>query len=638
MEILLVNAIAATLKTKLVAKILMNVPMNISNCMENSVCKNTEGSFYCMCNPGYFCGEDGNCPDIDECECGTHDCDENADCTNIEGSYMCTCIKGYIGDGRNCTACNASTGIRLVHGNETSGLVEVLRNNCEWRSVCDDFWTDHDAKVACGQLGFLPYAAGSYRRGRFENDEEVQYWLDDVQCTGDELSLFDCQHKDTHNCGRRERAGVHCLDTDDVAIRLIENITLYSGIIELRIRDEWRSVCHDKWTDENAQVACRSMGLPFTGAKKELNGMFETNEEVKYWLSQVNCRGEEESLLACLHSGIGTHNCGKDRRAKVICKDIDECECGLDDCDENANCTNTEGSYICTCREGYCGNGRNCTDIDECELGLDDCDENVNCTNTEGSYICTCREGYCGDGRNCTVSDTSMGIRLVDGNETSGLVEVLRNCEWRSVCDDYWTDHDAKVACGQLGFLPYAAGSYRRGKFENDEEVQYWLDDVLCTGNEVSLFDCPHKDTHNCGWRERAGVHCLGKDDVEIGLVENTTLYSGIIDLKIRNESRSVCHDQWTDEDAQVACRSMGLPFTGAEKEINGRFEPDEEVTYWLSQVSCRGDEESLLACRHSGVGNHDCGKDERAKVICKDATRSPKLYSNGFGATFASF
>ena len=54
-----------------------------------------------------------------------------------------------------------------------------------------------------------------------------------------------------------------------------------------------------------------------------------------------------------------------------------------------------------------------------------------------------------------------------------------------------------------------------------------------------------------------------GKDDVEIGLVENTTLYSGIIDLKIRNESRSVCHDQWTDEDAQVACRSMGLPFTG---------------------------------------------------------------------------
>ncbi|CAI8056635.1 Deleted in malignant brain tumors 1 protein [Geodia barretti] len=147
--------------------------------------------------------------------------------------------------------------------------------------------------------------------------------------------------------------------------------------------------------------------------------------------------------------------------------------------------------------------------IDECELGLDNCDENTNCTNTVGSYICTC---YCGDGRNCTVSDTSMGIRLVDGNETSGLVEVLRNCEWRSICDDYWTDEDAMVACGKLGFLPYAAGSYRRGIFRDGEEVQYWLDDVQCTGNEVSLFDCPHKDTHNCGRRERAGVHCLAPD------------------------------------------------------------------------------------------------------------------------------
>ncbi|CAI8042378.1 Neurotrypsin, partial [Geodia barretti] len=221
-------------------------------------------------------------------------------------------------------------------------------------------------------------------------------------------------------------------------------------------------------------------------------------------------------------------------------------------------------------------------DIDECALGLDDCDENAICTNTEGCYICTCREGYCGDGRNCTVSDASTGIRLVHGNETSGLVEVLHNCEWRSVCDDYWTDEDAKVACRQLGLLPYAAGSYRRGIFRDGEEVQYWLDDVQCKGDELSLFDCPHKDTHNCGRRERAGVHCLDNDDVGIRLVKTTTLYSGIIELRIRNEWRSVCHDKWTDEDAQVACRSLELPSSGAKKEINGKFEPGEKVIYWI--------------------------------------------------------
>ena len=58
--------------------------------------------------------------------------------------------------------------------------------------------------------------------------------------------------------------------------------------------------------------------------------------------------------------------------------------------------------------------------------------------------------------------------------------------------------------------------------------------------------------------------------------------------------------------------------FAGAINEINGAFEPGEEVTYWISKVNCQGDEESLLACLHSGIGNYNCGKDGRAKVICK--------------------
>ena len=41
--------------------------------------------------------------------------------------------------------------------------------------------------------------------------------------------------------------------------------------------------------------------------------------------------------------------------------DINECSTNVQNCDANAFCSNCEGSYNCTCRPGYNGNGRSCT-------------------------------------------------------------------------------------------------------------------------------------------------------------------------------------------------------------------------------------------------------------------------------------
>lgn len=40
-------------------------------------------------------------------------------------------------------------------------------------------------------------------------------------------------------------------------------------------------------------------------------------------------------------------------------------------------------------------------DIDECESYTDSCHEYATCTNTEGSYSCTCDAGFRGDGISC---------------------------------------------------------------------------------------------------------------------------------------------------------------------------------------------------------------------------------------------
>ena len=41
-------------------------------------------------------------------------------------------------------------------------------------------------------------------------------------------------------------------------------------------------------------------------------------------------------------------------------------------------------------------------DIDECTTELDNCHENATCSNTFGIFHCTCNPGFEGDGVNCT--------------------------------------------------------------------------------------------------------------------------------------------------------------------------------------------------------------------------------------------
>ena len=52
------------------------------------------------------------------------------------------------------------------------------------------------------------------------------------------------------------------------------------------------------------------------------------------------------------------------------------------------------------------------SDINECATGTHNCSADAVCNNTEGSYNCSCKPGYYGDGRDCEPRKVKKGMHL----------------------------------------------------------------------------------------------------------------------------------------------------------------------------------------------------------------------------------
>ncbi|KAJ8040920.1 Deleted in malignant brain tumors 1 protein [Holothuria leucospilota] len=541
----------------------------------------------------------------------------------------------------------ASTSVRLVGGSApTEGRVEVFINN-RWGTICDDSWDMNDAAVVCRQLGYQGaiFAAQRARYGQGTGD----ILLDDVRCIGNEPDITACPHNGvgTHNCGHHEDAGVACVATTDpdvssTSLRLVGGTSHNEGRVEIQIGGEWGTVCDDHWDLVDATVACRQLGFATAIAFKTFAYFGQGTGPIV--LDDVDCRGTEVNLVDCGHRPIYQHNCGHAEDAGVICSQGVRLVGGGDAhegrvelfyngawgtvCDDNWD--TDDASVVCR-QLGY---GSASEAVTDGRFGpgvgailLDD----VNCSGNE-SHIASCLHRGIGS-HNCLHSEDAgavcqLNMRLVGGSvEHEGRVEVYYQGAWGTICDDGWDINEATVICSYLNYGG-AIEATTMARFGQGTGPIY-LDDLSCTGTELNILSCPRQSlgSNNCGHNEDAGVICEGTDAMR--LVGGSNDAEGRVEIFHAGQWGTICDDSWDISDAEVVCRQMG--FSSATSAKSNAFFGAGSGPIFLDNVACTGYESSIMDCSHGGLGNHNCGHNEDAGVVCTTSRRLRLLEGSSF-------
>ncbi|CAM9276058.1 unnamed protein product [Lampetra planeri] len=561
-------------------------------------------------------GSESSIEDCKHNEFGTHNCDHKED-----ASVIC--------EGR-CAE------VRLVNSDsKCSGRVEILHDN-EWGTVCDDNWGMKAADVVCQQLG-CGKAVSAHGDAHF-GEGTGPIWLDDVECSGSESSLTNCEHNEfgTHNCDHKEDASVIC-EGNCSHVRLVNSDSKCSGRVEVYHDNEWGTVCDDNWGIDEAHVVCHQLGC---GKALSAHGDAHFGEgSGPIWLDDVDCSGNESSIEDCKHNEFGTHNCDHKEDASVICEGNHQVRL----VDSDSSCSgrveiyhDKEWGTVCddswgideahvVCHQLGCGKALSAHGDAHFGEGsgpiwLDD----VDCSGNESS-IEDCKHNEfgihnCDHKEDASVICEGFEVRLVGSDsKCSGRVEIIHSNQWGTVCDDNWGTEEADVVCRQLG-CGKALSAHGDAHF-GEGTGPIWLDDVDCSGSESSLLNCDHNTlgSHNCDHKEDASVICEG---YHVRLVDSDDKCSGRVEIYHDNEWGTVCDDNWGLNDAEVVCHQLGCGKALAAH--GGAYFGKGTGPIWLDEVECSGTESSLKDCAHDEYGTHNCAHSEDASVICEDSDIHP--------------
>ena len=142
-----------------------------NTCHSNATCSNGDGSFYCECKSGFTGNGFANCSDIDECSFNAGNCTNNSICVNTLGSFYCACEDGFQRYGTLCVDLNECFSRELNDCHPRASCHNYVGGyNCTCISgyggngfSCSDIDECKDASVLCGAHASCYNTLGSYK-------------------------------------------------------------------------------------------------------------------------------------------------------------------------------------------------------------------------------------------------------------------------------------------------------------------------------------------------------------------------------------------------------------------------------------------------------------------------------------------
>ncbi|XP_066290685.1 fibropellin-1-like [Branchiostoma lanceolatum] len=236
-----------------------------------------------------------------------------------------------------------------------------------------------------------------------------------------------------------------------------------------------------------------------------------------------NCAGTGYGGTCCdidIDECSGSHNCHQHANCTNTVGSY-RCECNSGYTGNGRTCTALcRGSTTCP-HGGICSSPNHCTscdsgyespdcgNIDECAMDTDNCHAKASCSDTDGSFTCTCSDGYTGSGLHCERNAPNLVYCPADTritvNSPSGGILDWTDPEFRFQPSNELANHECSADKGDAAPI-------------GTHSVQCWAEgfadattcdfDVIIEAPECVIPAPPRNGAVTCGVAEGAQKYC----------------------------------------------------------------------------------------------------------------------------------